>query len=233
MRIEYLSGNKFYFLIEQNLRDWINKAPLVAAGGHGGPKDILDIGAGCGLTTLVYGSMFPEANVTGIDLSAPFTRFMRDRQQRDPSPALRGLKNVAFYQGNAEKTWYPDNSFDVVHYTYVLHEMEQPNGRAVLQEAMRILRPGGVLLGFEVPYIDNLAMRKTLEEFTAWGSKGESDFKKYGFHGPEPFMPYFQDFQLPKALTDAGFYNVDVTVLSQFSCVAVAHKPFNNSMVEQ
>ena len=41
------------------------------------------------------------------------------------------------------------STFDSIQYTYVIHEMPTANAKRFLQEAMRLLKPGGVLSGFE------------------------------------------------------------------------------------
>jgi len=56
---------------------------------------ILEIGASTGLSTLIYADMFPNAQVTGIELAAPFVRFCRKRTEQ------WGAKNVEFFHGNA------------------------------------------------------------------------------------------------------------------------------------
>ena len=60
-----------------------------------------------------------------------------------------GSDNVLFYQDNAELTHFPDESFDLIQYTYVIHEMPEANAETVLREAMRLLKPGGIFSGFE------------------------------------------------------------------------------------
>ena len=65
---------------------------------------------------------------------------------------LKGTPNVEFYQDNAEKTVFESESFDLIQYTYVLHEMPTANAEMVLNEAYRLLVPGGILSGFEGKY---------------------------------------------------------------------------------
>ena len=53
------------------------------------------------------------------------------------------------FQDNGESTHFDADTFDIVQYSYVLHEMPMENAHALLSEAYRILKPGGVLSGFE------------------------------------------------------------------------------------
>ncbi len=46
----------------------------------------------------------------------------------------------------------PSESFDFIQYTYVVHEMPFENAKRFLQEAKRLLKPGGVLSGFDGEY---------------------------------------------------------------------------------
>jgi len=217
LRLEHTSQDKFYFLIEDNLRKWIVKTHL---GGDDGNNQrfeklkILDVGSGCALSTMVYGDLFPNSEVTGIDISAPYVRYARARAQ------FRDSRNTKFYLMNAQNmSAIPDNTYDIVSFTYVLHEMRTENGLAVLKEIQRILKPGGAVTGFEVSYISNFIERKALEHFTTFGAQGDEDYEKTGLHGPEPFMVEFQNLNLPdkfKTMFPVGAFS---TMLSQFDTV--------------
>ena len=61
----------------------------------------------------------------------------------------RPSDNVLFYQDNAESTHFESESFDLIQYTYVIHEMPEVNAEMVINEAMRLLKPGGIFVGFE------------------------------------------------------------------------------------
>ena len=61
-----------------------------------------------------------------------------------------GIENVFFYHGTGESMpSIESESFDLIQYTYVVHEMPFENAKRFLQECMRLLKPGGVLSGFE------------------------------------------------------------------------------------
>ncbi|MBG1244841.1 class I SAM-dependent methyltransferase [Nostoc sp. NZL] len=178
-RLIYIVRNQYFFCQEQNLREWLWKV-------HGtkSPQRILDIGCGTGTTTFVYGELFPNADVIGIDLSAPLIRFCRDWK------AQRGASKVFFYQENAEVTHWTDNSFDIVHFTYVLHEMPQENARKILQEMYRLLKPGGTFSAMEVMYDE------TAQEREARVSRSRA---------AEPFLEEYMHLNLPVAIGDTGF----------------------------
>ena len=61
--------NKFNFLKESLLKEWISELYLDLA-----PRRILDIGTGNCHSAFAYAELFPEAEVIGIDLAAPYIR---------------------------------------------------------------------------------------------------------------------------------------------------------------
>jgi len=217
LRLEHTSQGKFYFLIEDNIRNWVIKTHL------GGSDDnekrfaklkILDVGSGCGLSTMVYGDLFPNSEVTGIDIAAPYARYGRARAK------YRDSRNTQFYMMNAQNmSAIPDDTYDIISFTYVLHEMRTQNGLAVLKEIQRVLKPGGTVTGFEVSYISNLIERTALEHFTTFGKKGDEDYAKTGLHGPEPFMTEFQALNLPQRFKEMFPVGAKSTMLSQFDTV--------------
>merc|ERR1712002_1265821 len=149
VRISYLGKSKFNFLIEENIKVWLTKL-------HGDkhPKRILDIGTGPGFSAFVLAEMFPEAEVIAIDLAAPYIRMARQWQE------LRNATNIQFYHANAEDlSWLDTESIDLINYAYVIHEMPADNAKRVIDEMYRLLVPGGVMNGFEVPFVENVAER--------------------------------------------------------------------------
>ena len=108
------------------------------------PAKILDIGCTAGANTFPYVDMFPEAEVHAIDVGAPVLRYAHARAQ------ATGRK-VHFSQQNAEKLDFPDNSFDFVTSSFFLHEIPVKSTRAVFKEIHRVLKPGGLMLHFELP----------------------------------------------------------------------------------
>jgi ubiquinone/menaquinone biosynthesis C-methylase UbiE len=224
IRLEYTSANKFYFDTEDNIRNWIQKVHQKDPADRFKPLRILEIGASTGLSTLIYADMFPNANVTGIDLAAPFVRFCRQRA----GPDQWNKQNVEFFHGNAENmTYFEDNTFDIVSYTLVLHESTGATSQRILKELLRILKPGGRMSGFEVAYLSNPIQRAQVEFFTTFGFIGDKDWAKVGFHGPEPFMKEFQTLNLPKAVPEAGFVNTSYDYIDVFEGTYLGYKPWN------
>ncbi|MGA7934212.1 MAG: methyltransferase domain-containing protein [Kovacikia sp.] len=138
------------------------------------PRRILDLGCGTGSTTLMLKRAFPQAEVIGLDLS-PYMLVVADYKAKK-----EGLK-VQWQHGNAEKTGFPDGSFDLVTAALLFHETPPAVSRKILRECHRLLAIGGeavVLDGsqkmlrqtewltqiFEEPYINAYAS----ESVDAW-----------------------------------------------------------------
>ena len=127
VRISFLGKTKFNFLNETRLEEWVRQI-------HGDkkPKRILDIGTGPGFSAFTYAKVFPEAEVIGVDLAAPYIRFARQWNE------LRNVSNVQFYAANGEDlSWLEAESFDIINFAYVLHEMPADNAMRVISEMHR------------------------------------------------------------------------------------------------
>lgn len=123
---------------------------------------ILDLCCGSGQTTrfLVQRSR----QVTGLDAS-PLS--IRRAQQNVPE--------AEYIEAFAEKMPIDDRSFDLVHTSAAMHEMEPLQLRQILQEVYRVLKPGGVftMVDFHAPtnpiFVPGLALFFWLfETETAW-----------------------------------------------------------------
>jgi ubiquinone/menaquinone biosynthesis C-methylase UbiE len=94
---------------------------------------VLEVACGPGFLALAFAERCRE--VVGIDLTdAPLDIAERKRQER-------GLANVRFQRGDAERLPFPDSDFDVAVCRLALHHMEKPGG--VLREMARVCRPQG------------------------------------------------------------------------------------------
>jgi arsenite methyltransferase len=101
-------------------------------------EDVLDLGCGAGLDSLVAAQMVgPEGSVTGIDMTPEMLAKAR------AGAAELAAGNVAFVEGEAERLPFEDESFDVVISNGVIDLI--PDKDAVFSELHRVLRPGGRL----------------------------------------------------------------------------------------
>ena len=90
------------------------------------------------MSTFALQSIYPQARLTGVDLSPYFLAVARYRA-REQQP------NINWVHAAAENTTLPDNSFDLVSACLVFHELPTKAATAIINEAHRLLRPGGYL----------------------------------------------------------------------------------------
>jgi ubiquinone/menaquinone biosynthesis C-methylase UbiE len=126
--IAVLPGNRGVHLYETPV-SWIT---LVAG------ERVLDLGCGSGgATRAAARAVGPEGLVVGIDSSAEAIALARERTPADLP--------VVYRRGDAQSlASIPDRSFDCVIASMVLEQL--PDMRRVLEEAHRVLRPGGRLV---------------------------------------------------------------------------------------
>jgi len=104
------------------------------------PQRILDIGCSTGLSSFALQEAFPEAQITGVELSPNFLAIAHYRNQQR---VAQGLPNIELHHGLGEATGLPEQSFDHVSICLVCHELPQSATTAMLKEARRLLKPGG------------------------------------------------------------------------------------------
>lgn len=150
------------------------------------PESILDCGCSIGHNTVPWQQTYPDAKVTGIDVSAPVVRYAAARAESFGAP-------IAFKQMNATKMAFPDNSFDIVFSSMFLHELPLKDIRAYLKEAHRVLKPGGLLLTMELP--PNQKMGPYERFYLDWDS----------YYNNEPYYKPFRDQDYVELTTTAGF----------------------------
>jgi len=107
------------------------------------PKRILDMGTTTGRNLLPYSAAFPDAELHGIDVGAPVLRF---------GFAQAAHKGVAVHlsQQNAERTDFPDGSFDLIVSSFFFHEVSLGATKRILEECHRLLAPGGLIAHMEL-----------------------------------------------------------------------------------
>ncbi len=117
----------------RSARGWdVNESPnrihamQEALGEVGQPRRILEVGCGTGSGTAVLKAHFPQADVTGVDLSPEMVRI-----------ATAKVSGVRFEPADASQLPFADASFDLV---------VQNNVPVYFGELARVLAPGGRVL---------------------------------------------------------------------------------------
>ena len=121
------------------------------AAGPGG--EILVIGVGTGLELPLLPA---DVRVTGIDISAPMLRAAEARVERKRLAQVRSLQVM-----DAGALDFPDGAFDVALAPYVMSVVPHP--KRALDEAWRVLRPGGSLVVMN-HFAASGGLRKAIEQ---------------------------------------------------------------------
>lgn len=98
---------------------------------------VLDLGSAVGSSAIALKQRFADARVVGVDLSAPLLRYAHRRA------SSLGVE-LELYQRPADRVGFEDGTFDLVNAYILFHEVPRDVAAAVVREAWRVLRPGGV-----------------------------------------------------------------------------------------
>jgi ubiquinone/menaquinone biosynthesis C-methylase UbiE len=146
---------------------------------------ILDLACGTGRTLRMLRGALPEVSLFGTDLSPAYLRKANQVLNEIPGELPQLL------QANSEELPYTDNLFDAITCVFLFHELPAPARQNVINEAARVLKPGGVLLICDsVQMFDSPDLIESMEAFVKT------------FHEPY-YRDYIRD-DLGIRLRDAG-----------------------------
>ncbi len=122
----------FNQLKAQKLQEWLARYHIK----H--PNSILDFGCGDGAMTYEVKKIFPETSIFGVDPS--------------PESITTAQENYSLISFNTSSETIPfkDASFEVIYTAGVLHHIPFDMHTHYIQECMRVLKPGGFLIIFEL-----------------------------------------------------------------------------------
>lgn len=103
------------------------------------PIKILDFGCGDGNSVVYLRKYFPEATISGVDVSEKSIAIAQSKQ----------IPSTGFYSFNGLSLPFQDNSYDVVFCSMVFHHIEHHLHLAILNEINRVLKPNGRFYNFE------------------------------------------------------------------------------------
>ena len=145
---------------------------------------VLDLGSGGGIDVLLSARRVgPTGRAYGLDMTDEMLELARHNQRQ------AGVENVEFLKGTIEEVPLPDDSVDVIISNCVINLSGDKD--RVLQEAFRVLKPGGrfavsdVVVRGEVP----AAIRKSMELWVGCvaGALSEDEYRsklaRAGFTG--------------------------------------------------
>ncbi|MEV4128372.1 class I SAM-dependent methyltransferase [Nocardia sp. NPDC049707] len=153
---------------------------LVAQAELTADQRVLEIGCGTGNLTIRAKRAQPAAEVIGSDPD-PLALARAERK-------AHGLNGIRFERAYAQELPFPDQEFDRVLSSMMLHHLETDIKTAALAEALRVLRPGGSLhivdVGGAVTPDDGLMARLLLHNDHARDNLGDGIpqlLRKVGF----------------------------------------------------
>lgn len=149
------------------------------------PRHILDLGCSVGMSTFALEDTYPEAEITGLDLSPYFLAIAQYRTQQ-------AQRSIQWIHARAENAPFVDHSFDLVSICLMCHELPQTATQAILQEAKRLLKPGGHLAIMDMNPQSEVFAKLPPYVFTLLKST-------------EPYLDEYFTFDFEAALIEAGF----------------------------
>ncbi|GAB7188683.1 hypothetical protein ATKI12_8514 [Kitasatospora sp. Ki12] len=138
------SGVYLHTTLRGKLRLWARELDRA---GLAGDEDLLDLGCGRGMVLIEAARRLPSGRAVGVDL------WTADQSGNTRAAALANAAaagvgdRVQVRTGDMRALPFPDASFDVVTSALAIHNIPSPRDRyRALDEALRVLRPGGRLL---------------------------------------------------------------------------------------
>ena len=107
------------------------------------PHRMLDLGCSAGAASAAYAAHYPEAEIHAVDIGAGMLRYAHARAES------LGVA-VHFHQMDAAALKFENASFDLVVSHNLLHEIGEEKRRAMMREAFRVVRPGGLVIHQDV-----------------------------------------------------------------------------------
>jgi len=155
------------------------------------PRDILDLGCSVGMSTFALQEVYPQAKITGLDLSPYFLAVAHyHSQQRNAQ--------INWVHAAAEATGLPDASFDLASIFLVCHELPQSATRQIFREVRRLLRPGGYLAIMDMNPQSEIYAKMPPYILTLLKST-------------EPYLDEYFTLDIAQALIEAGFKAPTIT----------------------
>lgn len=155
------------------------------------PLDILDLGCSVGMSSFAMQNTYPQAKITGVDLSPYFLAVAQYQSQQQN-------RKINWVHAAAESTGLPSASFDLVSIFLVCHELPQAATMQIFREAMRLLRPNGHLAMMDMNPQSEIYAKMPPYILTLLKST-------------EPYLDQYFSLDISAALVEAGFATPTIT----------------------
>jgi ubiquinone/menaquinone biosynthesis C-methylase UbiE len=165
---------------------------------------IAEFGSGPGFLSKKLLDAFPDLTMTAIELDAELIAFA----QRNLPESLR--ERVSYVRKSVVHTELPSNSFDCVIVRLLLEHLPDP--MQCIQEALRILKPGGRIVCIDNDFSNHLSAYPKVESLATLYEAYCEARKREGGHPEIGKM-------LPSLLSRAGFSLIDFDIICAHSVI--------------
>ena len=126
-----------------------------------GDEMVLDVGCGRGLLLIAAAKQLTTDKATGIDLWRGNIEYNNSPEMVWANACAEGVADrIDVKDGDARQLPFPDESFDMVTSSFMLHHINSAGQREAVSEMARVLKSGGRLVIVEIahtgPYIQVL-----------------------------------------------------------------------------
>jgi ubiquinone/menaquinone biosynthesis C-methylase UbiE len=120
---------------------------LLRLGLHG-DEEILDLGCGRGTVLLMAAKLLQQGKATGIDVWRAHEQSGNALSVTQRNAEREGVaERIALHTADIQHLPFSDGSFDLVVSSMVIHNIQKQEGRQqAIDEAVRVLKPGGMLM---------------------------------------------------------------------------------------
>ena len=191
-------------------RSWLKKAldkvHDMSVADNGQPS-ILDIATGTGDVAFRLAALFPQADITGVDLSEGMLAVARRKLEELPAEEA---SRIRFLQGNGLDLSFPDASFNLITIAYGVRNFE--NLKKGFEEFFRTLKPGAKCMILELSRPENPVIRLGYDLYSRLiipfiGRLVSKDRRAYSYL-PQSIAAMPSRKKMAEMLRDAGFRNV-------------------------
>ena len=183
-------------------RRWRDKALKRLRDAGGSTLRVIDLATGTGDVAFALSRLFPEAEITGVDLSEGMLEVARKKQREGD--------RILFESGDCLDLKYPDGSFDKLTIAYGVRNFEDlARG---FREFHRVLTPGGTAMILELSRPENPAIRLGYDIYSRGliplvGRMVSKDSRAYSYL-PESIKAMPPRSRIAEMLREAGFSDV-------------------------